>query len=122
MFAPLLAILICLWVADPRIGSAEPASSPDREVVVYLKADPGQRIQPVQEMRREADALMAAAGYAISWRDLAESPRGTSDAFLAVIELRGACHAPEPAAPVEALMEESSLASTAVVGWEGSSL
>ena len=114
MFARLLAIIICLWVADPRIGRAEPASKPDREVVVYLKTHPGQRSQPTEEMRREADALMAAAGYAISWRDLGESARDAADSFLAVIELRGTCHAPQPAAPVDPLAEDASLASTAV--------
>ena len=114
MFARLLAILICLWVADPRFGRAEPASPPGREVVVYLKTDPAQPAQPIKEMTHEADALMATAGYAISWRALGGSARDASAASLAVIELRGVCQAPQPAAPVESLTAGTSLASTAV--------
>jgi len=113
MFARLLAILFCLWVADPRPGRADPATPPDRELVVYLKTDTGQPSEPIEEMARETDALMASAGYAVSWRVLGSTP-GVSDAFLVVIELRGVCQAPEPAAPFEPLNAGVSLASTAV--------
>jgi hypothetical protein len=115
MFARLLAILICLWVADPRFGRAEPASPPARGVVVYLRTDPGQPSQPIHEMTHEADALMATAGYTISWRVLGSSSRDAGDNFLAVIELRGVCQAPQPNTPVESLATGMSLASTAVV-------
>jgi hypothetical protein len=114
MFARLLAILICLWVADPRFGRADPVSSPGHEIVVYLKSDADQPSQPIQEMKREADALMTTAGYTISWRMLGSSPRDASEAPLAVIELRGVCEAPQPAAPVDSLTGGTSLASTAV--------
>jgi hypothetical protein len=114
MFARLLAILICLWVADPRFGRAQPASPPGRQLVVYLKTDSGQPSQPIADMAREANALMAAAGYTISWRNLDGSSRDAGDASVVVIELRGVCEAPQLAAPVESLMAGASLASTAV--------
>src|SRR5260370_36714044 len=101
MFARLLAILICLWVADPRFGRANPASPPGRNLVVYLKTDSGQPSQPIAEMAREANALMAAAGYTISWRNLDGSSRGAGGASVGVIELRGLCEAPPPDSPID---------------------
>jgi hypothetical protein len=114
MFARLLAIFICLWVTDPRLGSAEPASPPARELVVYLKTAPGQPSQPIEEMTRETDALMAAAGYTVSWRVLGVSTRDAVDASLAVIELRGVCQTPQPTTTLDPLPAGASLASTAV--------
>jgi len=114
MFARLLAILICLWVSDPRLGRAEPASQPGRELVVYLKAEPGQPPQPIEEMTREADSLMASAGYSVSWRLLGGSTHDAVDGHLVVIELRGNCQPPKPSATIEPLAAGTSLASTAV--------
>jgi hypothetical protein len=113
MFARILAILVCLWVAGPRIGRAEPAHQPGHTLVVYLKTDPGQPTHPIEQMTREADALMAAAGYTISWR-LLGGVRDDGDSSLVVIELRGVCEAPQPTAPMEYLSSGASLASTAV--------
>jgi len=114
MFARLVAILICLWVTDPRLGRAEPASSAVRELVVYLKTAPSQSTGTVEEMTREAETIMAAAGYTIHWRDLGHSGGDAGDAFLVVIDLKGVCEAPEPEAQLEPLMAGASLASTAV--------
>jgi hypothetical protein len=115
MFARLLAIVICLWATDPRPGRAEPASQPAREVVVYLQTARGQPSEPIEEMTREVDALMAAAGYTVSWRVVGVSTGDAVDASLAVIELRGVCQAPQSAGPVEFLSTGASLASTAIV-------
>jgi len=114
MFARLVAILICLWVADPRLGRAEPAGSPVRELVVYLKTSISQSAEPVEEMAHEAEAIMSSAGYTIEWRDLGRSGHDAGDAFLVVIELKGVCEAPEPGAGLAPLMAGTSLASTAV--------
>src|SRR5579862_2341557 len=114
MSARLLATIICLWIAGPRIGRAEPATPPGRELVVYLKADSDGSSPSVSEMTHEAETLMAAAGYSITWRDLGGADRDVRDAFLAVIELRGSCEAPEPTESVKALPGGASLASTAV--------
>ena len=116
MFARLLAILICLWATDPRLGRSELAISPARELVVYLKAPPGQPSRPIEEMMHEADALIAAAGYTVSWRALGVSGRDTVDGSLAVLELRGVCRPLQPSAPVEFLTVGASLASTAIAG------
>jgi hypothetical protein len=114
MFARLLAILICLWVSGPRLGRAEPASQPGRELVVYLKTAPGQTSPPIAAMEHEADALMATAGYNISWRKLDRSTEDAAAASLAVLQLRGVCRIPEPFAPLDPLPTGTSLASTAV--------
>ena len=96
------------------MSRAETAFSPDREVVVYLKTAPAQRSELVASMRREAEALLAPAGFSISWRDLAGSSRDTQDAFIALIQFRGICETPAPGVVLDSLADGASLASTAV--------
>jgi len=114
MFARSLATLVCLLSFGPCSGFAEPIPAANRELVVFLKTEPGQPRQPLKGMKQEADALMAESGYTISWRDLGDSNRDAGDASVAVIELHGICQAPQSGLAVKDLAPGASLASTAV--------
>src|ERR1035438_4777850 len=71
--------------SNPRTGS---------DLVVYLKAAPGQPAAPLEAMKRELAALMTSAGFRIEWRDQHSSNRNVEDAELIFVELRGACGLP----------------------------
>ena len=115
MSARTLAILVCLLIQGPHLAGAESAGRKARQLVVYLKTDPGQSLQTIVGMKDEASALLSAAGYTLSWRSIGGSNLDAGDAALVVIELRGVCKAPQPAAPVYPLASGDRLASTAVV-------
>jgi hypothetical protein len=117
MFARLLVATCCLLNTAVCFERPETAGPPRREVLVYLKSAPNQPTKPVEEMKREAGALMETAGYHLSWRNL-PNPGGAVDAFVAVVELRGICQPPRPGEPVDPLLQPAPLASTAIVNGE----
>jgi hypothetical protein len=92
MSARLLA-LACL-TAFPAL-SAENSNSNHTTIAVYLNSG-SSRGPELAVMKREAEALLEAAGFRIDWRDLSRSaPAQTSQ--LALVDLRGACTAdPSP--------------------------
>jgi hypothetical protein len=97
-------------------GWAEPVSSPDRKVVVYLQA--GLSLKPnntVPYMQRELETLMQAAGYKVAWKTPG-NPSDEGDSVIAVVELRGSCKPPEAKAHIKPVENGASLASTAVDG------
>ncbi len=64
-------------------------------------------------MKRELEIQLKAGDYQIEWRSLGGS-NGSEDGFIAIIELRGTCHAPKPGATLNRVSTGASLASTAV--------
>ena len=70
MSAHLFATLVWLLSSAPCFGWADLVNLPKRPVVVYLRTNPGQPDRPVEEMKREANALMDTAGYSLEWRNL----------------------------------------------------
>jgi hypothetical protein len=85
---------------------------------VYLRTNPNQRAQPVQEMEREANALMDSAGYRLDWRDISEGSSDAVQAAIVVVELHGTCEPPRRPDLVPPLAAPSSIASTAVSNGE----
>ena len=113
MYARLFAVLCSLLSFGLR---AEPVSSPDRTVVVYLQAGPSGKTQnTVSYMQRELSTLMQTAGYKVEWPSAGTST-GDDNSTIAVVELRGACSVPEPNVYVKPVEKGASLASTAVDG------
>jgi hypothetical protein len=112
MSARLLAILCSLLSFGLSTGRAEPVSSADRTLVVYLHA--GSSGGTVPHMQRELATLMQTAGFRIVWA--AAGDTSPSANAIAVVELRGACRAPDPSADVRPVENGASLASTAVDG------
>jgi hypothetical protein len=117
MFARLLVAACCLLNTALCFERPATAGPPRREVLVYLKSAANQPSQPVEEMKREAGALMETAGYHLSWRNL-PNPGSAVDAFVAVLELRGICQPPRPGKPLDPLLQPAPLASTAIVEGE----
>jgi hypothetical protein len=116
MSARLVAGLVSLLSFGLSSGWAEPVSSPDRRVVVYLQTGPS--VKPsstVSYMQRELEALMQAAGYSVTWK-IPGNPSDEGDSVIAVVELRGSCKPPEAGAFVKPVENGASLASTAVDG------
>ena len=113
MSARLLAALVCLLNFGPCIGRAGSLPSPDRKVVLYLRGEQPQDGPTVTAMKRELETQLKAGDYQIEWRSLGVS-NGSVDGFIAVIELRGTCHAPKPSATLNRVSTGASLASTAV--------
>lgn len=116
MSARVVAGLVSLLSCGFSTGWAEPVSSPDRRVVVYLRtASPSKPESTVAYMQRELEALMQTAGYRVEWK-IPGNPSGEDDSVIAVVELRGSCRPPEPKAHVKPVKNGASLASTAVDG------
>jgi hypothetical protein len=115
MFARVLAATCCLLEIALCSERPEPVAPPRREVVVYLKTAAGQPAQPVEEMKREANALLEPAGYALAWRRLPNALGEAVEVPLVVVELRGTCQAPRRGDELAPLLNPSSLASTSVV-------
>jgi len=113
MFARLLAALVCLLNFGPSIGRAGSLPSPDHKVVLYLRSEQPQDAPTVSAMKRELETQLKAGDYQVQWRTLGAS-NGAEDGFIAVIELRGTCHAPKPGAALNRVTTGASLASTAV--------
>jgi|SRR5580698_3893215 hypothetical protein len=103
--------LMSLGISTVR---AEPVSAADRTVVVYLKAGTATKPGTVSYMQRELAALMQTAGYKVEWK----APGASSDteSAIAVVELRGLCHAPAANVSIKPVEKGASLASTAVDG------
>ncbi|HEY3823630.1 MAG TPA: hypothetical protein VGL82_03685, partial [Bryobacteraceae bacterium] len=114
MFARILVVLVCFIGAVLRPGLAEPVDPPHRKLVVYLKTPSGQPQPPVEEMKREVNALMDDAGYLVSWRSPGDYGRDEGDAAVIVSELQGVCEAPRPGTSLEPPATGATLASTAV--------
>ena len=114
MFARSLAAACCLNIALCS-ARAEPVNPQRREVVVYLKTAADQPAQAVEEMKREANALLEPAGYALTWRSLPNAAGEVVDVPLVVVELRGVCRSPERGEELPLLLKPASLASTSVV-------
>jgi hypothetical protein len=115
MSARLWAVIGSLMSLGFSTVRAEPVSSADRTVVVYLKA--GTSAKPdgtVSYMQRELATLMQTAGYKVEWKTPGVSSQ--TESAIAVVELRGACHAPAANASVKPVEKGASLASTAVDG------
>ncbi|HEY6345803.1 MAG TPA: hypothetical protein VIY49_30295 [Bryobacteraceae bacterium] len=117
MFARLLVAACCLLNTALCFDRSEPVGPPKREVLVYLKTSADQPAPPLEEMKREAGAIMESAGYSLSWRNL-PNPGGAVDAMVVVVELRGICRAPRLGEPLDPLLQPASLASTAIVDGE----
>jgi len=115
MFARALAAMCCLLNIALSAERPEPVAPPRREVVVYLRTAAGQPAQPVEEMKREAKALLEPAGYTLAWRRLPNAVGEVVDVPLVVVELRGTCQAPRRGDELAPLLNPSSLASTSVV-------
>ena len=115
MFARVLAATCCLLEIALCSERPEPVAPPRREVVVYLKTAAGQPTPPVEEMKREANALLEPAGYTLAWRRLPNAVGEVVEVPLVVVELRGSCQAPRRGDELAPLLNPSSLASTSVV-------
>jgi len=115
MFARALAATCCLLNIALCADRPEPVAPPRREVVVYLKTAADQPLPPVEEMQREANALLEPAGYALAWRRLPNAVGEVVEVPLVVVELRGICQAPRRGDELTPLVKPSSLASTSVV-------
>src|SRR5271170_7498872 len=92
MFARLLA-LCCLFVSvfyPSWAASPQPATA---KLAVYLKTEASQSLRPLESMKRELSRLMQPAGYELEWRSPQDANIDT-EAFLAVVELRGDCEVP----------------------------
>jgi hypothetical protein len=113
MSARLVAGLVSLLSIGLRSGWAEPVSSPDRRVIVYLQTAASGNT--VIYMQRELEALMQTAGYRVDWKIPGVST-GEVESTIAVVELRGSCKVPEANAHVKPVQNGASLASTAVDG------
>jgi hypothetical protein len=116
----MFALVTLVWILScaPCFGWSDLVNPVKRPVVVYLRTNAGQPNQPLQEMKREANALMDTAGYRLEWRSLTGQPVEAVEAAVAVVELRGICEVPEPSAALVPLEAASSLASTAVSNGE----
>lgn len=114
MSARLVVTLVWTLSCAPSFGWSDPVNPPKRPVVVYLRTNSGQSTQPVQEMKREANALMDSAGYSLEWRNLSGQAAEAVEAPIVVVELRGICQPLEHPAALPPLATPSSLASTAV--------
>jgi hypothetical protein len=116
MSARRFAALCFVLIFGPCSGWADPVSSPDRKVVVYLqKGSSHETDRSVSYMQRELETLMQTAGYNVEWKALGSSS-GDTDGAIAVVELRGTCRPPEGNSYVEPAEDGASLASTAVDG------
>jgi len=116
MSARLMAGLVSLLSLGLCTGRAEPVSSPDRRVVVYLQAGwSGKPDNTVSYMQRELETLMREAGYLVTWK-IPGNPSDEGESMIAVVELRGSCKAPEARSHVTPVQNGASLASTAVDG------
>jgi hypothetical protein len=116
MSARLVAGLVSLLIFGLSSGRAEPVSSPDRRVVVYLRTSASMSpSSTVSYMQRELETLMQTAGYRVTWK-IPGNPSDENDSVIAVVELRGSCHAPEAKAHLKPVATGASLASTAVDG------
>lgn len=116
MSARLIVGLVSLLSFGLCTGLAEPVSSPDRRVVVYLQAGTsGKPDSTVSYMQRELETLMREAGYSVTWK-VPGNPSDEGDSNIAVVELRGSCKAPEAGSHVMPVRNGASLASTAVDG------
>lgn len=116
MFARHLAVLCIVLGFGPFIGRADPVSSPDRRVAVYLQKEPSRQIdRTVPYMQRELEALMQTAGYRVEWKVLG-SHSSEDESAISVVELRGSCAAPEGNIHLKPVQNGASLASTAVDG------
>jgi len=114
MSAHLFATLVWLLSSAPCFGWADLVNLPKRPVVVYLRTNPGQPDRPVQEMKREANALMDTAGYSLDWRNLPHETVEPVDAPIVVVSMHGICQPPQRPDTLTPLVGPSSLASTAV--------
>ncbi len=116
MSARFLAALCSVLSFGLSSGRAEPVSSPDHRVVVYLQKGLSPEVdRTVSYMRRELETLMQTAGYRVEWKVLG-NPSGEDESVISVVELRGACRAPREKAYVKPVENGASLASTAVDG------
>lgn len=115
MFARALAAGCCLLNIALCAERPESVAPPRHEAVVYLKVSADQPGQPVEEMKREANALLEPAGYTLAWRRLPNAVGEVVDVPLVVLELRGTCQAPRRGDELAPLLNPSSLASTSVV-------
>jgi hypothetical protein len=117
MSARRLAALCSVLICGLSTGRAEPVSSPDRRVVVYLQKGLSPEIdRTVSYMRRELETLMQTAGYRVEWKVLGNPSGDEGESVIAVVELRGSCRAPEAKVHVKPVENGASLASTAVDG------
>jgi hypothetical protein len=108
MSARLAAFCLLNLVVCPAWGSS--THEPETTLVVYLAGSSApERI--LIHMRPELNRLMREAGYRIQWTDPRANELTSTDALLAVVELRGTCEAGGPAAATRA-----PLATTATSG------
>jgi hypothetical protein len=116
MSARCLTALCNVLIFGLCTGRAEPVSSPDRKVVVYLRKAPAlENDRTVSYMQRELETQLKSAGYAVNWKALG-GPFDDGKTLIVVVELRGACRAPEAGVYVKPVDRGASLASTAVDG------
>jgi|ERR1700733_9046393 len=116
MSARRLAALCIVLIFGSYSGWADPVSSPDRRVSVYLQTGSSRETsRAVSYMQRELEALMQTAGYTVEWKVLG-THSSEDESAIAVVELRGACRPPEPNGYMEPVQDGASLASTAVDG------
>jgi hypothetical protein len=107
MSARLAAFCLLNLVVCPAWGSS--THEPETPLNVYLTGSaPPERI--LIHMRSELSRLMREAGYRIQWTDPRANEFTSTDAVLAVVELRGTCEASGPAAA------RAQLATTATSG------
>jgi hypothetical protein len=118
MSAHLLATLVWVLSSAPCFGWADLVTPPKRPVVLYLKINAGQPARPIEEMEREAGALMDVAGYSLEWRVLPHASIDAVEAPIVVMELHGVCEAPERPDVAVPLPDSSRLASAAISNGE----
>lgn len=85
---------------------------PQSTIAVYLKAG-ASNPATLEYMKRELAQLMQPAGFVLEWGD-AGGPPQAADAQLVVLELDGACEAPDGSGPLAAGIETDRLASASV--------
>ena len=102
MSARLLAACCLLdLVVVPALGLS--TDLPESELVVYLSGG-AQPQRPLLYMKLELARLMRTAGYRVEWSDAHERKPLSTEAELAVVELRGTCELTTlPAGKIEAL-------------------
>jgi hypothetical protein len=116
MSARRLAALCFVLIFGPCTGWADPVSSPDRRVAVYLQTGSSRETErSVSYMQRELESLMQTLGYTVEWKVLGRHS-SEDESLIAVVELRGNCRPPEGNGYVEPAEDGASLASTAVDG------
>jgi hypothetical protein len=111
MSARLLALL-CLLHVSTAVGYS---ASINRDLVVYLRAQPDAAPAPLVEMKQQLAALMESAGFHLQWRNLGTPQQEGETSSLIIVEMRGVCRVPAKNKIAAPSQHPFSLASSSVV-------